>query len=435
MAYSFELVLFPKTVIVVVVTIIMLDLDVLLSDVWYEKMKGVKKMRIKIIKSNEPMKQSKLRVCAYVRVSTESGDQLESLQNQTESYTRRIKSNPEYELVGIYSDQGITGYSEKRPGFQKMLDDARIGKLDLIIVKSISRFARNTVTVLKAARELKESGVGIFFEEQNINTLSNEGEMMLSVMASFAQEESRSMSENMKWTFRKKFERGETVINTKRFMGYDKDSDGNLIINEKEAKTIKMIFELYIKGYGALRIAKKLNDESVVTVTGAKWSDNAVLNILKNEKYKGDYTLQKYYTPDNMRKATRLNRGEVQSYYIKHNHQAIVPADTWEKVQEIMIARRNKRRKVDYNSRYPLSGKLLCPYCGSTLKRRLTHHRRVEWWCSQYIIEGKDSCKGIKVIEDLIQTDEILKQVIVEEVFRNGKKHYRYTSKKKHTEF
>lgn len=392
-------------------------------------------MKVKVIKANESKKFKKLKVCAYVRVSTESADQFESLQNQTDSYTRRIKSNPEYDFVGIYSDQGITGYSEKRPGFQKMIEDARLGKIDLIVVKSISRFARNTVTVLKAARELKELSVGIFFEEQNINTLSSEGEMMLSVMASFAQEESRSMSENMKWTFRKKFERGELVINTRRFLGYDKDNKGNLVINEIEAKTIRLIFELYIKGNGVLQIAKHLNASNVCTVTGAKWSENAILNILKNEKYKGDFILQKYFTPDNKRKETRLNKGEVQSYYIKNNHPPIINSELWDEVQEILRIRRAERKEAKYNNRYPLSGKLLCPFCESTLKRRITHNGRIEWLCSKYIREGKESCKGIKVIEDMIQIDKISKQVIIQEVFRNGKKYYSYSSKEKHSEF
>jgi len=332
--------------------------------------KEVCELQINVIEPYEVSKSKNLRVCAYVRVSTDSLNQADSLQNQTETYKRVITLNPEYELVGIYSDQGISGYSEKRPGFQSMIDKAMAKEVDLIITKSISRLARNTVTVLKVARELKELGVSIFFEEQNINTLSNDGEMMLAVLASFAQEESRSMSENMKWTFQKKFERGETIINTKRFMGFDKDKYGNLIINEDEAKTVRMIFDQYIKGYGTFKIAKKLNNEGVKTVTGAKWSDTALLNMLKNEKYKGDYMLQKYYVPENKRKETKPNRGELQCYYIKDNHPGIVTSDIWDKVQKIMSDRRSLKHidssatKSKYVNRYPLSGKLLCPICG-----------------------------------------------------------------------
>ena len=179
-------------------------------------------MKIRIMEPMQEVKQKKKRVCAYARVSTDNQKQEESLENQTASYERLIRGNPEYEFAGVYADQGISGYCESRPQFQKMLDAARAGKLDLIITKSISRFARNTVTVLKFARELKELGVGIFFEEQNINTLSGDGEMMLAVLASFAQEESRSASENNKWSIRKKFERGEAQVNTARFLGYGK---------------------------------------------------------------------------------------------------------------------------------------------------------------------------------------------------------------------
>ena len=173
-------------------------------------------MRIRIITA-VPTAEKKKRVCAYARVSTDSRRQEESLENQTATYERLIRSNPEYAFAGVYADQGISGYCENRPQFQKMLERARAGEIDLIITKSISRFARNTVTVLKVARELKELGVGIFFEEQNINTLSGDGEMMLAVLASFAQEESRSMSENNKWSIKKKFERGEVMITTSRF--------------------------------------------------------------------------------------------------------------------------------------------------------------------------------------------------------------------------
>ena len=171
-------------------------------------------MRVRVIKPIAA-KEKKLKVCAYARVSTDSLKQEDSLENQTTTYKRIITSNPAYEYVGIYADQGISGYSENRPAFQSMIEKARTGEIDLIITKSVSRFARNTVTVLKVARELKELGVGIFFEEQNINTLSGDGEMMLTVLASFAQEESRSMSENNKWTMKKKFERGEIMVNTK----------------------------------------------------------------------------------------------------------------------------------------------------------------------------------------------------------------------------
>ena len=199
-------------------------------------------MRVKVINKRPVSVLQKKRVCAYARVSTDSRRQEDSLENQMETYERLITGNPEYEFIGVYADQGISGYCENRPQFQRMMEKARAGEIDLIITKSISRFARNTVTVLKFARELKELGVGIFFEEQNINTLSGDGEMMLAVLASFAQEESRSMSENNKWSIRKKFERGEVMITTSRFLGYDKNEYGDLIVNRKEAEIVSLAY-------------------------------------------------------------------------------------------------------------------------------------------------------------------------------------------------
>lgn len=202
-------------------------------------------MRVKVINKRPASVLQKKRVCAYARVSTDSRRQEDSLENQMETYERLITGNPEYEFIGVFADQGISGYCENRPQFQRMMEKARAGELDLIITKSISRFARNTVTVLKFARELKELGVGIFFEEQNINTLSGDGEIMLAVLASFAQEESRSMSENNKWSIRKKFERGEVMITTSHFLGYDKNEYGDLIVNRKEAEIVSLTFDLY----------------------------------------------------------------------------------------------------------------------------------------------------------------------------------------------
>lgn len=329
-------------------------------------------MRVRVIKPIAP-KEKKLKVCAYARVSTDSLKQEDSLENQSSTYERSITSNPAYEYVGIYADQGISGYSENRPAFKSMIEKARAGEIDLIITKSVSRFARNTVTVLKVARELKELGVGIFFEEQNINTLSGDGEMMLTVLASFAQEESRSMSENNKWTMKKKFERGEIMVNTKRFMGYDKNEYGELIINPEEAKIVQKIFDMYLQGIGSFKIAAKLNEEGVQTITGKKWQDTTIRGMLKNEKYKGDCILQKYYTPENMRGRTVRNNGEVQAYYIEENHPAIVSIEDWEKAQELMEKRKRKRKigtggVEKYKNRYPLSGMLICPHCGKALR-------------------------------------------------------------------
>lgn len=391
-------------------------------------------MRVRLVGVREADAPQKKRVCVYARVSSDSSHQEDSLENQTATYERLIKGNPEYEFVGIYADQGISGYCENRPQFQEMIERARAGEIDLIITKSISRFARNTVTVLKFARELKELGVGIFFEEQNINTMSGEGEMMLAVLASFAQEESRSMSENNKWSIRKKFERGEVMINTSRFMGYDKNEYGDLEVNRREALVVDFIFDMYILHVGTSRLAGLLNFLGVSTVTGADWESGVINEMLQNEKYKGDFLLQKYYTPENMRNHTRLNRGEVKSYYISENHEPIVTPEKWEMAQKERERVRKKKNiglggTDKYQNRYPLSGMLICPYCGKTLRRRQVYKKKIQWLCSTYIEQGKQSCKGIRIDDSEAAKQNITEPTVIEEVIRDGKKHYCYTSK------
>ena len=371
---------------------------------------------------------------AYARVSTDSRRQEDSLENQMETYERMITGNPEYEFIGVFADQGISGYCENRPQFQRMMEKARAGEIDLIITKSISRFARNTVTVLKFARELKELGVGIFFEEQNINTLSGDGEMMLAVLASFAQEESRSMSENNKWSIRKKFERGEVMITTSRFLGYDKNEYGDLIVNRKEAEIVSLTFDLYLLNVGSSRIGELLDYLGVKTVTGTTWESGTINGMLCNEKYKGDFHLQKYYTPENKRNHTRKNNGEVQSYYISENHEPIVSPEVWEKVQEVREQRKRDRNigqdsTMKFQNRYPLSGMLICPYCGKTLRRRQVYKKKIQWLCSTYIEKGVKACKGIRIDDAELQGLNITEQTVIEEVVKNGKKHYCYTSK------
>lgn len=388
-------------------------------------------MKIKRIEP-ESRALTKTKVCAYARVSTGSESQENSLENQITTYESLIKSNPEYEFVGVYADHGITGFSEKRPEFQRMINNAKAGRIDMIITKSISRFARNTVTILKYVRELKSIGVGILFEENNIFTLSAEGEMMLAVLASFAQEERRSMSDNNKWICRKKFERGELILNTTRFMGYDKDEEGNLVINEVEADIVRRIFNMYLSGKGVHSIAKILNEEGVTSVTGANWNESTIIGMLKNEKYKGDYLLQKYYTPENKHNTIK-NTGQVQQYYVHESHKAIIDSEDWEHVQELMAYNRKqrgiKKGNSDYTNRYPNSHKLICPYCGKFLRRRYVYNKKVEWLCATYISQGKSACKGIRVRESELAGRIFTEPTVVEEVVIDGSKHYYYTSK------
>lgn len=388
-------------------------------------------MRIRIINPTDvKTSKPKKRVCAYARVSTDSNSQAQSLENQTETYERLIKSNPEYEFAGIYHDKAITGSKEERPGFMQMISDAREGKFDLIIVKSISRFARNTAITLKYLRELKSLDIGIFFEEENINTLSEDGEMMISVLSSFAQEELESISKNIKWSVQKRFRQGMVVMSTKFLLGYDKNEYGELVVNEEQAKIVKRIFDMYVSGIGTTTIAKILNSEGIPTIKNKKWISNSVCHILKNEKYKGDCRLQKTYSPAVRKRKT--NRGEIDSYYIEGDHQPIVSPEIWDKAQEIMEKRRIERNMKDtdkYKNRYPLSRLLICPYCGSALIRQQVHNKRIEWWCGKSIREGIKACPGIHVRDEDASAQNITEPTIVKEELINGKKCYSYTRK------
>ncbi|MPM46823.1 hypothetical protein SDC9_93530 [bioreactor metagenome] len=320
-------------------------------------------MRVRIIEPIQKVQKVKKKVCAYARVSTDNDKQGESLENQIQYYENIISNNLDYEYVGVFADRGVTGTTENRPEFQRMLQLCREGKIDLIITKSISRFARNTAVMLETVRALKEIGVEVRFEKENINTLSGDGELMLTVLSSFAQEESKNVSDNLKWRVKKKFEQGELIINTTRFLGYDKDKYGDLVINREEAEVVKRIFNEYLSGKGAFTIAKELNADGVPTVAGGRWQENTILNILKNEKYKGDAILQKYYTPDHLKKGTVRNKGEVDSYYIEDNHSPIITREMWEQVQEEIERRGKAKGNVagdtnKYKNRYPLTGML-----------------------------------------------------------------------------
>jgi hypothetical protein len=256
---------------------------------------------------------------------------------------------------------------------------------------------------------------------------------MMTVLASFAQEESRSISENNKWTLKKKFERGEGMINTSRFMGYDKDETGDLVINKDEAKIVRKIYDMYLAGEGCHRIAKALNDEGIKTVTGAEWHPSTINGMLTNEKYKGDFHIQKYYTPEGKKNQTVVNKGEVKSFYVSEDHPAIVSEEEWQQVQELMQYHkeiRNIQKGNKYQNRYPLSGLLICSHCGKSLRRRYVYNKSVEWICSTYIQKGKKACKGIRVRDELLAGLSFTEPMVVEEVMIDGEKHYGYTSKR-----
>jgi site-specific DNA recombinase len=399
-------------------------------------------MRVRIIEPIQKETNVKKKVCAYARVSTDSEKQGESLENQIQYYENIISNNLDYEFVGVFADRGIAGTTENRLEFQRMLQLAREGKIDIIITKSISRFARNTAIILETVRELKDIGVEVRFEKENINTLSGDGELMLTVLSSFAQEESKNVSDNLKWRARKKFERGEMIINTNRFLGYDKDKYGDLVINSKEAEIVKKIYAEYLSGKGSFTIAKELNQEGIPTVTGRRWHDTTILEILKNEKYNGDAILQKYYIPDHVKKRKVRNYGLVDSYYIEDNHSPIISKEMWEQVQlEIQKraeAKGNFKGSDKYQNRYPLTGMLYCSKCGATLRRRTWNSKlnckKIVWQCSNYIKNGKDACAGTAIDNEVISRLNIKEETIVKESIKDGKKHYSYTSKSKQNE-
>lgn len=359
-------------------------------------------MRIKVIKPTKAVHQQKKKVCAYVRVSTDSLQQEDSLENQTTYFKGFITANPEWEFVGIYSDQGISGYKENRPGFQKMIEDARAGNIDLIVVKSISRFARNTETVLKFTRELKSIGVGIFFELQNINTLSGAGELMLTLLAAFAQAESEGASANAKMTYKRKFESGIPAHGLESTFGYKANAQGDIVVDEEKAAVVRQMFDLAEQGIWPSKIKQYLNKNGVPGCAGGDWDDTAVFRVLHNVSYKGDLILQKTYRDS--RRKQRKNEGQVDQWYIAENHQPIVPPKQWDKVQEILRKRSEHLQKPappkpdkprSSQNTYPLSNLIYCPICGEKLIHKWGKGKNEYWACKTNLKVGKDACKGI----------------------------------------
>ena len=359
-------------------------------------------MRIKVIKPTKAVHQQKKKVCAYVRVSTDSLQQEDSLENQTTYFKGFITANPEWEFVGIYSDQGISGYKENRPGFQKMIEDARAGNIDLIVVKSISRFARNTETVLKFTRELKSIDVGIFFELQNINTLSGAGELMLTILAAFAQAESEGASANAKMTYKRKFESGIPAHGLESTFGYKANAQGDIVVDEEKAAVVRQMFDLAEQGIWPSKIKQYLNKNGVPGCAGGDWDDTAVFRVLHNVSYKGDLILQKTYRDS--RRKQRKNEGQVDQWYIAENHQPIVPPKQWDKVQEILRKRSEHLQKPappkpdkprSSRNTYPLSNLIYCPICGEKLIHKWGKGKNEYWACKTNLKVGKDACKGI----------------------------------------
>lgn len=351
--------------------------------------------------------KQKRRVAAYARVSTDSDEQLSSYEAQVDFYTRHIRSNPEWEFAGVYTDEGISGTNtKKREGFNRMVADALAGKIDLILTKSISRFARNTVDTLTAIRKLKEKKVEVYFEKENIYTLDAKGEVMLTIMSSLAQEESRSISENITWGKRRSMEEGKFSLAYKHFLGYEKGEDGLPKIVEEEAKIIREIYRLFLEGQTVRMIADRLTMQGIPTPKGkTNWCVSTIMSILTNEKYKGDALLQKTYTADFLTKCIKRNHGEVPQYYIKDSHPAIIDPETFELVQQEIERRRPSRRQLHRNS--PFTAKIVCGDCGGYYGRKVWHsnskHRKYIWRCNQKYQTGTP-CSTPNLDESAIET-------------------------------
>ncbi|EYE87154.1 recombinase, partial [Fervidicella metallireducens AeB] len=321
-------------------------------------------------------------------------EQLQSFEAQMDYYTRHIKSNPDWIFVNVYTDEGISATStKKRDGFNRMIEDALSGKIDLIITKSVSRFARNTVDTLTTVRKLKEKGVEVYFEKENIYTMDSKGELLITIMSSLAQEESRSISENVTWGQRKRFADGRFSLPYKNFLGYTKGEDGYPKIVEEEAKIVRLIYRMFLEGKTALSIAKYLTENKVPTPAGkGVWHQSTVLSILKNEKYKGDAVLQKKFTVDFLTKKIKRNEGEVPQYYVENSHPAIISPEVFDMVQ--MEIKNRKEAKGYKTGKNYFSGKIICGDCGSFYGRKVWHsndkYRKVIWQCnSKYKNEEK----------------------------------------------
>lgn len=345
------------------------------------------------------------RVAAYCRVSTDSEEQLTSYTTQKKVYTEMIAARPDWELAGIYADEGISGTrADKRPQFQKMIKDCFAGKIDFIVTKSVSRFARNTVDCLEHVRILKNRGIGIFFEEQNIDTLSIDSELYLVIYAGFAQSESESMSKNITWAYRKRYEDGKVLMQYKSMLGYRKGADGEPEIVPEEAKIVTRIFDMFLSGQTVRAISEQLRSEKI-NIPGKNFSFSHVMvyNILRNEKYCGDSILQKTITVDCISKTRRDNMGEAPMYYVQNSHPAIISRETYHMTQAEIARRKtlapaSEKKAVTVAgkySKYALSEVLVCGECGSRYRRVTwtSGGKRVVWRCSNRLENGKKYCK------------------------------------------
>ena len=362
-------------------------------------MEQAKKKIIRKVKPAAAMPRLE-RVAAYCRVSSGKDAMLHSLSAQVSRYSELIQRRPGWAYAGVYADEALTGTKDDRPEFQRLLADCRAGRIDRVLTKSISRFARNTVTLLETVRELKELGVAVYFEEQNIDSLSGDGELMLTILASFAQEESKSVSDNCKWRIRKDFSEGKPM-NLPLLYGYRREK-GRIVIDEEEAEIVRFIFRSCLNGMGKGRITETLREQGIPCRLGGEWQTETVSGILKNEKYTGDALLQKTYIENHLTKRKCLNRGEFPQYYAENTHPAIIDHETYERVQALIAERREKANvQKDVTARYPFTGLIVCGCCGAHYHRR-TNPTRITWQCFTYLRRGKKHCAAKQIPEETL---------------------------------
>ena len=356
----------------------------------------------------------KKRVAAYCRVSTDSEEQLNSYEAQKSYYTQKIEDSPDWEMAGIYADEGITGTSlKKRTEFKKMITACKRGHIDLIITKSLSRFARNTVDCLETVRLLKANGIGVYFEKENINTLTESSEFLITLFSGFAQAESESLSKNVAWGKAKSAEAGKVTFQYKKMLGYRRGADGQPEIVPEEAKVIKRIYHRYLDGCTLGQIKRELDEDKVPTAQGVdSWSPAIIHNILTNEKYIGDALLQKTYITDCISKKVKKNQGERAMYYVENNHPAIISREVFDQVRNEMTRRSSKRKVLQksgktelgkYSGKYALTELLVCGECGSPYKRvtwARNGKKRIVWRCVSRLEFGTKYCHNSPTLDE-----------------------------------
>ena len=346
-----------------------------------------------------PPRQPKLkRVAAYARVSSGKDAMLHSLAAQVEYYSIFIRRHPGWEYVGVYADEAKTGTKDSREQFQQLLTDCKAGKIDHIVTKSISRMARNTVTLLETVRELKGMGITVYFEEQNIDTGTDDGELMLSILASYAQEESLSASENQKWRVRQNFENGQPW---RGFMLGYRYKEGQYIVVPDEAEIVRSIYADFLNGRGVTAIMKRLNKEGILTQQGFTWHKSAITRVLKNYTYTGNLLLQTKYRENHLTKRTLVNHGQLPQYHATNTHEPIIDINTYNAVQLEMYRRAQKYGKQQTSGKYPFSGMITCAGCGKHYRRKVTATSPV-WICSTYNTLGKAACPSKAIPESTL---------------------------------